>query len=152
MAAFRDILAATSGATPTIVLSEGADPRVAEAAVAASVANLAKIICIGDPDLVEPALSAAGSAGSVAVEDPANSPKLSGYIEHISADSVTENENSFYIIRVRTESNEILFNGKPLKIIPGMNAKVDIITGNRSVLNSILRPVLRGTSETLGVS
>ena len=77
---------------------------------------------------------------------------LSGYIEHISADSVTENENSFYIIRVRTESNEILFNGKPLKIIPGMNAKVDIITGNRSVLNSILRPVLRGTSETLGVS
>ena len=63
MAAFRDILAATPGAKPTIVLSEGADPRVAEAAVAASVANLAKIICIGDPDLVEPALSAAGSAG-----------------------------------------------------------------------------------------
>ena len=52
MAAFRDILAATSGATPTIVLSEGADPRVAEAAVAASAANLAKIICIGDPALV----------------------------------------------------------------------------------------------------
>ena len=81
MAAFRDILAATPGAKPTIVLSEGADPRVAEAAVAASVANLAKIICIGDPDLVEPALSAAGSAGDIAIEDPANSPKLSGYIE-----------------------------------------------------------------------
>ena len=81
MAAFRDILAATPGAKSTIVLSEGADPRVAEAAVAASVANLAKIICIGDPDLVEPALSAAGSAGDIAIEDPANSPKLSGYIE-----------------------------------------------------------------------
>ena len=81
MAAFRDILAATPGAKPTIVLSEGTDPRVAEAAVVASVANLAKIICIGDPDLVEPALSAAGSAGDIAIEDPANSPKLSGYIE-----------------------------------------------------------------------
>ena len=81
MAAFRDILAATPGAKPTIVLSEGADPRVAEAAVAAAVANLAKIICIGDPDLVEPALSAAGSAGDIAIEDPANSPKLSGYIK-----------------------------------------------------------------------
>ena len=81
MAAFRDILAATPGAKPTIVLSEGADPRVAEAAVAASVANLAKIICIGDPDLVEPALSAAGSARDIAIENPANSPKLSGYIE-----------------------------------------------------------------------
>jgi phosphate acetyltransferase len=31
--------------------------------------------------LVEPALSAAGSAGDIAIEDPANSPKLSGYIE-----------------------------------------------------------------------
>ena len=81
MAAFRDILAAIPGAKPTIVLSEGADPRVAEAAVAASVANLAKIICIGDPDLVEPALSAAGSARDIAIENPANSPKLSGYIE-----------------------------------------------------------------------
>jgi phosphate acetyltransferase len=81
VAAFRDILAATPGAKPTIVLSEGADPRVAEAAVVASVANLAKIICIGDPDLVEPALSAAGSAGDIAIEDPANSPKLSDYIE-----------------------------------------------------------------------
>jgi len=81
VAAFRDIFAATPGAKPTIVLSEGADPRVAEAAVAASVANLAKIICIGDPDLVEPALSAAGSAGDIAIENPANSPKLSGYIE-----------------------------------------------------------------------
>jgi phosphate acetyltransferase len=81
VAAFRDILAATPGAKPTIVLSEGTDPRVAEAAVVASVANLAKIICIGDPDLVEPALSAAGSAGDIAIEDPANSPKLSGYIE-----------------------------------------------------------------------
>jgi len=29
---------------------------------------------------------------------------------------------------------------------------VDIITGNRSILKSILQPVLRGTSETLGVS
>jgi len=81
VAAFRDIFAATPGAKPTIVLSEGADPRVAEAAVAASVANLAKIICIGDTDLVEPVLSAAGSAGDIAIEDPANSPKLSGYIE-----------------------------------------------------------------------
>ena len=80
MAAFRDILAATSGATPTIVLSEGADPRVAEAAVAASVANLAKIICIGDPALVQPALAAAGSVGDIAIEDPATSPRLPGYI------------------------------------------------------------------------
>ena len=74
-----------------------------------------------------------------------------GRIEHISADTVIENEVSFYIIRIRTDSNHIMYNGKPLNIIPGMTAKVDIITGNRSILNSILKPVLRGTSEALGV-
>ena len=80
MAAFRDILAATSGATPTIVLSEGADPRVAEAAVAASAANLAKIICIGDPALVQPALAAAGGTGDILIENPATSARVPGYV------------------------------------------------------------------------
>ena len=80
MAAFRDILAATSGATPTIVLSEGADPRVAEAAVAASAANLAKIICIGDPALVQLALAAAGGTGDILIENPATSARLPGYV------------------------------------------------------------------------
>ena len=71
MAAFREILAVTSDVKSTIVLSEGADPRVAEAAVAASVSNLAKIICVGELALVSASLKAVGAVvGDITIEDP----------------------------------------------------------------------------------
>ena len=82
MAAFREILAVTSAVKPTIVLSEGADPRVAEAAVAASVSNLAKIICVGEVDVVSAALNAAGAVvGDITIEDPSTSARLVNYVE-----------------------------------------------------------------------
>ena len=81
MAAFRDILAVTSGAKRTIVLSEGTDPRVAEAAVVASVSDLAKIICVGDMAAVGAALSAAGVAHDIMIEDPTSSRRMAGYVE-----------------------------------------------------------------------
>ena len=82
MTAFREILAVTSAVKPTIVLSEGADPRVAEAAVAASVSNLAKIICVGEVDVVSAALNAAGAVvGDITIEDPSTSARLVTYVE-----------------------------------------------------------------------
>ena len=81
MTAFREILAVTSGAKRTIVLSEGTDPRVAEAAVVASVSDLAKIICVGDMAAVGAALNAAGVADDIIIEDPASSLRMAGYVE-----------------------------------------------------------------------
>ena len=82
MTAFREILAVTSDVKSTIVLSEGADPRVAEAAVAASVSNLAKIICVGEVDVVSAALNAAGAVvGDITIEDPSTSARLVDYVE-----------------------------------------------------------------------
>ena len=81
MAAFREILAVTSGVKRTIVLSEGTDPRVAEAAVVASVSDLAKIICVGDMGAVGAALSAAGVADDIMIEDPTSSLRMAGYVE-----------------------------------------------------------------------
>ena len=82
MAAFREILAVTSDGKPTIVLSEGADPRVAEAAVAASVSNLAKIICVGELAPVSASLKAVGAVvGDITIEDPSSSVRLEGYVE-----------------------------------------------------------------------
>ena len=81
MTAFRDILAVTSGAKRTIVLSEGTDPRVAEAAVVASVSDLAKIICVGDMAAVGAALNAAGVADDIIIEDPASSLRMADYVE-----------------------------------------------------------------------
>ena len=82
MAAFREIFAVASDVKSTIVLSEGADPRVAEAAVAASVSNLAKIICVGELAPVSASLKAVGAVvGDITIEDPSSSVRLEGYVE-----------------------------------------------------------------------
>ena len=69
---------------------------------------------------------------------------LSGKVEHISADTSVDNRgNSFYEIWVRTDRNYLKKNGQTLNIIPGMQASVDILTGKKSVLNYILKPILK---------
>jgi adhesin transport system membrane fusion protein len=56
---------------------------------------------------------------------------------------------SFYLIQVRTERNHLGSDAKPLQIIPGMVATVDIITGEKSVMDYLLKPVLKARSEAL---
>lgn len=66
---------------------------------------------------------------------------LDGKLELIGADSVTdERGNTFYTVRVSTVS-AALAGGQP--IIPGMVAEVDIITGKKTILSYLLKPVLR---------
>ena len=66
---------------------------------------------------------------------------LDATLEQIGADSVTdERGNTFYIVRVRTQKSKL---GDNLPIIPGMVAEVDIVTGEKSVLAYLLKPVLR---------
>lgn len=66
---------------------------------------------------------------------------LEAKLEHIGADSVTdERGNTFYTVRVST-NKAVLDGGQP--IIPGMVAEVDIITGKKTILSYLLKPVLR---------
>jgi adhesin transport system membrane fusion protein len=66
---------------------------------------------------------------------------LDAKLEHIGADSVTdERGNTFYTVRVSTDKST-LAGGQP--IIPGMVAEVDIITGKKTILTYLLKPVLR---------
>ncbi|WP_368300790.1 HlyD family type I secretion periplasmic adaptor subunit [Kluyvera sichuanensis] len=75
---------------------------------------------------------------------------LQGSLEHISADTITDKEGrSFYQIRLRTDRNYLGSEEKPLLIIPGMVASVDIMTGKKSVLSYLLKPILRAKSEAL---
>lgn len=78
-----DILCVKADGSKTIVLSEGADPRVAQAAVSAS--DLAKIICVGEEAAVRAALDAAGDTGKVIIADPATSADLARYAETYTA-------------------------------------------------------------------
>ena len=75
---------------------------------------------------------------------------LKAKLELISADTITDEEgNSFYLIQVRTEKSHLGSDEKPLLIIPGMVANVDIITGQKSVLDYLLKPVLKARTEAL---
>ena len=75
---------------------------------------------------------------------------LKAKLELISADTITDEEgNSFYLIQVRTDQSHLGSKEHPLLIIPGMVATVDIITGEKSVLDYLLKPVLKARSEAL---
>ena len=75
---------------------------------------------------------------------------LKGKVEQIGADTVTDEEgNSFYLIKLRTEKSHLGTEERPLLIIPGMVASVDIITGKKSVLSYLLKPIIRARAEAL---
>ena len=68
-------------------------------------------------------------------------------VENISPDTVVDDRgNAFYLVRVRT--NRVDFNDK-LPIIPGMTAEVDILTGNKTVMSYLLKPVLKAKAYAL---
>ena len=70
---------------------------------------------------------------------------LEGKLEHIGADSVVDEKgNAFYTVRVRTNQSTL---GNNLPVIPGMVAEVDIVTGEKSVLSYLLKPVLRAKAR-----
>ncbi|MGF1786738.1 HlyD family type I secretion periplasmic adaptor subunit [Photobacterium swingsii] len=76
---------------------------------------------------------------------------LEGTLETISADTIKDDEgNSFYQIRIRTAQNYLLSgSGEILPIIPGMTASADIITGKRTVLDYLLKPVISAQRNAL---
>jgi len=74
---------------------------------------------------------------------------LEGKVVQISPDSIKDEEgNVFYEVRIKTDKNYIGRHGKQLKIIPGMTTSVDIITGQKSVLDYILKPILKTKQYT----
>ncbi len=87
---------------------------------------------------------------------------LRGTLEQISANTIT-NQNgaksgpkegggeSFYQIKVRTDKNSLGkdANGKELILIPGMVAEVDVLTGKRTVLTYLLKPINRARMRAL---
>lgn len=65
----------------------------------------------------------------------------------IGADSVLDEKgNAFYHVRVRTHKPSL---GPNLPIIPGMVAQVDVMTGKKTVLSYLLKPVLRAKSNAM---
>ena len=73
---------------------------------------------------------------------------LDAVVENISPDTVTDErgQNTFYVVRVRTKQAN--FSDK-MPIIPGMTAEVDVLTGKKTVMAYLLKPVLKAHSHAL---
>ncbi|WP_020210353.1 HlyD family type I secretion periplasmic adaptor subunit [Gilvimarinus chinensis] len=72
---------------------------------------------------------------------------LQGELEHISADTITdEDDQTYYLVRVRTREANF---DEAHPIIPGMTAQVDILTGKKTILSYLLKPILRAKQNAL---
>ena len=75
---------------------------------------------------------------------------LEARLERIGADTIVdETGEHFFEIRVRTEKNYLGTELAPLPIMTGMVASVDIITGEKTVLDYLLKPVRRATANAM---
>jgi adhesin transport system membrane fusion protein len=87
--------------------------------------------------------------------DPTVYGSLKGKVERISADAIEdrpergEKGETFYRVMVRTEKNHLGTAERPLPIIPGMVATVEILTGEKSVLDYLLKPARLLRDEAL---
>lgn len=69
---------------------------------------------------------------------------LAAKLEHIGADSIsTDKGETYYLIRVRTNRAQLTHGGGSLPIIPGMVAEVDVITGSKTVMGYLTKPLVR---------
>jgi adhesin transport system membrane fusion protein len=72
---------------------------------------------------------------------------LEAVVENISPDTVIDEKgNAYYVVRVRTLRPNF---DEKLPIIPGMTAEVDVLTGKKTVLSYLLKPVLKAKAHAL---
>jgi adhesin transport system membrane fusion protein len=76
---------------------------------------------------------------------------LKAKLERIGADTITDEDKktTYYMITLRTDRSHLGTDEKPLLIIPGMVASVDIITGKKTILSYLLKPIIRARAEAL---
>jgi adhesin transport system membrane fusion protein len=69
---------------------------------------------------------------------------LEGAVSNVGADAVVgENGDSAYLVRIESDTPHLESFGRKLPIIPGMVAQSTIITGSRTILTYLTKPVVR---------
>ncbi len=75
---------------------------------------------------------------------------LKGKVSRISADALKDERGvTYFLVELKADKMRLGTKEKPLKIIPGMQVSVDILTGKKSVLNYILKPLLKAKQNAL---
>lgn len=122
--------------------------------------KIMQIVPIGDKLLVEARVLPSDIA-FIKVGDPANVKVtaydfsifggLRGRVQQISADSVFDEveRQAYYTVLVETDRSYISRNGQRFPIVPGMICDVEILTGSRSILSYLLKPVNKALDRAL---
>jgi membrane fusion protein, adhesin transport system len=76
---------------------------------------------------------------------------LKAKLEQIGADTITDEDKktTYYLIKLRTDKSHLGTDQKPLLIIPGMVATVDIMTGKKTIMSYLLKPIMKARDEAL---
>lgn len=75
---------------------------------------------------------------------------LKGKLVFISADTITnEKGESYYLVHIKTDKNHLGTTEKPLELMVGMTTTVDILTGKKTVLDYLLKPILKAKHNAL---
>lgn len=128
-------------------------------------ATIMEILPIDEQLLIEARVSPSDRAFLHTADDPEKKQraivKISSYdfsiyggmdatLESISDDTFEDNRGDiYYEIRLLTTSNALHHNGVDYEILPGMTAQVDIITGKKTVLSYLLKPILKAKQNAL---
>jgi len=73
---------------------------------------------------------------------------LTGKVLTVGADSIQKDDGSrWYLCEIAIPVNGITSLGKTITILPGMVAQVDIVNGERTIMNYLLEPVTKVTEE-----
>jgi adhesin transport system membrane fusion protein len=119
-----------------------------------------QIVPVGEKLLVEARVTPRDIA-FIKVGDPANVKVtaydfsiyggLAGLVRNISADSIYDEveRQAYYTVLVETDRSYIVKGDQQLPIMPGMVCDVEIITGSKSILSYLFKPVLKAFNEAL---
>ena len=122
--------------------------------------KIMQIVPTGDKLLVETRIAPKDIA-FIKVGDPANVKVtaydfsiyggLKGRVRNISADSIYDEveRQAYYTVMIETDRAFLVKNGKRLPIMPGMICDTEIITGRKSILTYLFKPVLRAMDEAM---
>ena len=76
---------------------------------------------------------------------------LEGEVSNVSADSLVDQNTgeTFYQVRVKTDQAELIRDGRSHAIFPGMVATADIMTGKKTILAYLMKPINKARNEAL---
>ena len=74
---------------------------------------------------------------------------MHGKVQNVSADSIVDPQTheSYYTVLIATDSSSLTYRDRQLPVLPGMVASVEILTGHKTVLQYLLKPINKTRDE-----